>query len=120
MNPIEDVEDWHAAMGLPVADQKFNDPTFRLRRARLIGEEIQETMDALHAGDAIEFLDGVCDSVWVLLGSLVELGWDFDGAWAEVVRSNFSKRGGVIDEHGLLRKPAHFSPPDLAPFVRRP
>lgn len=163
MSHIDDVRDWHSAFGLPVGTASFDDPEFKMRRARLIAEECAEALAALLGGDieidwwppsdtpidsarpkrfepprleilaeagnvfdpqtesAVEFLDGLIDTIWVCLGSAVELGWDANAAWLEVKRSNFSKLGEdgkpILDANGKVRKGELYSPPDLGEFV---
>lgn len=138
MSDYERVKAWQANMGLPCGNEDFDDPAFKERRMRLIAEECAETLAALTGNrvtiqvgmysiskwlvkgpDRQEFLDGLCDTQWVCMGSAAELGWDYEKAFTEVARSNASKTGGTINAFGKLEKPAHYSPPDLAPFIAR-
>jgi predicted HAD superfamily Cof-like phosphohydrolase len=50
-------------------------------------------------------------------------GYDVDGAWAEVARSNLCKidavTGKVIkNKNGKVMKPDGWTPPNLKPFVK--
>ena len=119
MSIYDDVKEWHAACGLPVESEEFDDPDVRHRRNDLINEELSEIFEAWYRKYRTETLDGIIDTIWVLVGTLVELGWDFEGAWAEVKRSNWSKVGAGLDGNGKLEKGPNFSPPDLARFARR-
>jgi predicted HAD superfamily Cof-like phosphohydrolase len=88
----------------------------------LCDEERQEWMEANPSAE--EDIDAVIDQIVVLIGYGLSRGWDMDGAWREVVRSNMSKVDPVTGmvtkrEDGKILKPAHFSPPSLAPYLKR-
>jgi len=90
---------------------------------RLIQEETKELEEANAAQDTVEILDALIDILVVTTGALHSLGVDADGAWKEVMRSNFDKvdpRTGRVTkrEDGKVLKPANWEPPRLAPFVR--
>ena len=119
MSIYDDVKEWHKACGLPVGTEQFTDWRVKIRRHNLILEEVQEIFDEWNMLNREKTLDGILDKIWVLVGTLVELGWDFEGAWAEVKRSNWSKVGAGLDGNGKLEKGPNFSPPDLARFARR-
>lgn len=84
----------------------------------LCGEEINELMTA---DSLVSELDGIIDSIWVLIGYGLARGYDMGGAWAEVARSNHAKitEAGVCtkDINGKVQKPAGWTPPNLLPFV---
>lgn len=89
---------------------------------KLIVEEFQEYIDALIAKDEIETLDACMDMIWVILGFCYMKGYDVQGAWNEVARSNLSKinqeTGKVIKRaDGKVLKPEGWTPPDLKQFV---
>jgi len=89
----------------------------------LIREECQELVEGVANGDSVEQLDALIDIMVVTAGALHSLGVDADGAWKEVMRSNFDKvdpRTGRVTkrEDGKVLKPANWEPPRLAPFVR--
>ena len=91
----------------------------------LITEEVQELQDALEDRDTVEQLDALIDILVVTAGALHSLGVDADGAWKEVMRSNFAKidpRTGKVTrrEDGKVLKPANWEPPRLKGFLRRP
>jgi predicted HAD superfamily Cof-like phosphohydrolase len=90
---------------------------------KLIGEEFDEFMEAAYANDNIEKLDACMDMIWVILGYCYMKGWDVDGAWKEVARSNLSKinpvTGKVIKrEDGKVLKPEGWTPPSLKQFTK--
>lgn len=91
----------------------------------LVEEESQEFRSGIENKDDIETLDGICDTIWVLVGYAHSKGWNIRGAFEEVVRSNMSKvddKSGKLLKRadGKVLKPDTYSPPDLTPFVRLP
>jgi predicted HAD superfamily Cof-like phosphohydrolase len=90
---------------------------------KLIQEEVRELQEAYDNEDKVETLDALIDILVVTTGALHSLGADVDGAWKEVMRSNFDKvdpRTGRVTkrEDGKVLKPANWEPPRLAPFIR--
>ena len=90
----------------------------------LIKEEFLEYLDAKTADDEVEQLDACMDMIWVILGYCYMKGYDVDGAWNEVARSNLAKinpeTGKVIKrDDGKVLKPAEWTPPALAEFVKK-
>jgi len=88
----------------------------------LIQEEVRELQMAYDEEDNIEVLDALIDIMVVTAGALHSLGVDANGAWKEVMRSNFDKidsRTGRVTrrEDGKILKPTNWEPPRLAPFV---
>lgn len=88
----------------------------------LISEEYSEFIEAYEKNDDVEQLDACMDMIWVILGYCHMKGFDVQGAWDEVARSNLSKiqsNGKVLkNENGKVQKPANWSPPNLHPFVK--
>lgn len=92
--------------------------------ANLVKEEIQEFWDGINNSDAVETLDGIADTIWVLVGYAHSRGWNIIGAFDEVARSNMSKvdktSGKLLKRaDGKVLKPDTYSPPDLERFTRR-
>jgi predicted HAD superfamily Cof-like phosphohydrolase len=90
--------------------------------ANLVKEEIAEFWKGIDDSNAVEILDGICDSIWVLVGYAHSRGWNVISAFEEVARSNMSKvdieTGKLLKrEDGKVLKPESYSPPNLAPFV---
>lgn len=88
----------------------------------LIKEESQELISALAADDQVEQLDALIDILVVTVGALHSMGVDADGAWKEVMRSNFDKvdpRSGRVNKRadGKVLKPAGWEPPRLKPYL---
>ena len=91
----------------------------------LVREEARELLAAQDAGDEVEQLDALIDIMVVTAGALHSLGVNADGAWKEVMRSNFAKvdpRTGRVTrrEDGKVLKPEGWEPPRLKSFLRRP
>ena len=85
----------------------------------LIGEEFQELQDA---DNDVDTLDALIDILVVTVGAIHSMGADGEGAWIEVMRSNFAKvdqrTGKVIRrEDGKILKPTNWEPPRLKGFV---
>ena len=91
----------------------------------LIDEEHEELKEALAANDRQEQLDALIDILVVTIGAIHSAGFDAEGAWNEVMRTNFAKidptTGKVRKrEDGKVLKPAGWTAPELAPFLTRP
>ena len=88
----------------------------------LIKEEYTEFWEAEAVCDEVEQLDACMDMIWVILGYCYMKGWDVNGAWNEVARSNLAKinpeTGKVIKrEDGKVLKPEGWTAPQLEKFV---
>jgi predicted HAD superfamily Cof-like phosphohydrolase len=90
----------------------------------LIEEEFKELKEAIAAGDRVEILDALEDIMVVTAGAMHSGGFNGEGGWKEVMRTNFAKidkeTGKVRKrEDGKVLKPLGWSPPNLAPFVTK-
>ena len=104
---------------IEACDQEKN-TTNALLYKTLIREEYDEY---IHAKDLTEDLDACMDMIWVILGYCYMRGYDVDGAWNEVARSNLAKinpaTGKVIKrEDGKVLKPEGWTPPSLEQFTK--
>ena len=118
MSPFEQVKTFMVACDQPVTR---NEHGWKLYQ-NLIDEELAEMLTAYDEENELEELDGVCDLIWVLTGYALSRGWDIQGAFNEVNRSNMSKVDPVTgkaikNEAGKVIKPATFSKPDLKGFL---
>lgn len=86
-------------------------------------DEILEVMEELISVPevSIERLDAICDIKYVVNGLGACLGFDVDGADAEVHRSNMTKLGEdgkpIKREDGKIMKGPNYDPPHLERFV---
>jgi predicted HAD superfamily Cof-like phosphohydrolase len=89
----------------------------------LIKEEVSELMAAYKADDRVEQLDALIDILVVTIGAIHSMGADAEGAWNEVMRTNFAKidaeTGKVRKrEDGKVLKPEGWTPPELGQFLK--
>ena len=87
---------------------------------KLIEEEFKELQDA---PDDVETLDALIDILVVTIGAIHSMGADGEGAWKEVMSTNFAKieaNGKVRKrEDGKVLKPQGWEPPNLKPFLQK-
>jgi predicted HAD superfamily Cof-like phosphohydrolase len=86
---------------------------------KLINEEYEELLDSKYRE---EELDACLDLIWVILGYCYMRGYDVEGGWNEVARSNLDKIDKVTGkvkkrEDGKVLKPNDWQPPKLETFV---
>lgn len=82
-------------------------------RATLIMEESTELCEALLRKDQVEIVDGMCDLIYVVLGTAVALGIDLEPYFNEVHRTNMLKAAGPLREDGKRLKPPDWQPPRI-------
>ena len=90
----------------------------------LIDEEHRELRDAVEADDLVEQLDALIDILVVTIGAIHSAGFDGEGAWKEVMATNFAKvdreTGRVRKrEDGKVLKPQGWTPPDLTGYLTK-
>lgn len=118
--PMNDVKKWLEAVGQTT---DTDNPAQRQLYAKLINEEFSEFMAAFIDSDDVEQLDACMDMIWVIVGYALSRGWDVEGAWNEVTRSNFSKFDAETGlpiknpQTGKIMKPSTFSEPQLDKFL---
>jgi predicted HAD superfamily Cof-like phosphohydrolase len=120
MNPFRDQEKFMKACDQTVGE--FNVEQFSLY-TKLIEEEFKELGVAVNDADKVETLDALIDIIVVTIGALHSMGADVEGAWKEVMSTNFAKidheTGKVRKrEDGKVLKPVGWVPPNLEPFVK--
>lgn len=119
-NPFADQERFMRA-----CDQStgfYNKQQFKLY-SDLIEEEVNELFAAVRDEDKVEQLDALVDILVVTIGALHSLGADGEGAWNEIMRTNFAKidpnTGKVRKrEDGKVLKPEGWEPPKLEAFLK--
>jgi predicted HAD superfamily Cof-like phosphohydrolase len=90
----------------------------------LIEEEYKELKEAIDAKDTVEQLDALIDILVVTIGAIHSAGFDAEGAWKEVMRTNFAKidrdTGKVRKrDDGKVLKPLGWTPPELKGYLKR-
>jgi predicted HAD superfamily Cof-like phosphohydrolase len=90
----------------------------------LIEEEAEELNQAILNKDKVEMLDALIDILVVTVGAIHSMGADAEGAWKEVMQTNFAKidkdTGKVRKrEDGKVLKPTGWTPPNLKPFLEK-
>jgi predicted HAD superfamily Cof-like phosphohydrolase len=120
MNPFRDQEKFMKACGQTVED--FNQEQFKLY-CKLIDEEVKELKEAINNNDRLETLDALIDILVVTIGTIHSGGFDAEGAWKEVMSTNFAKidseTGKVRKrEDGKVLKPTGWTAPDLKSFIK--
>lgn len=116
-NPFRDQEKFMRACDQSV--EVHNEDQYKLY-CNLIEEEYNELSSAQ---DKVEALDALIDILVVTIGAIHSMGADAEGAWKEVMRTNFAKidkdTGKVRKrEDGKVLKPLGWEPPNLKQFVR--
>ena len=120
-NPFRDSEKFMRACDQSV--NSFNQDQFNMY-LKLIEEEADELGEAIKNHDQLETLDALTDILVVTIGAMHSMGADAEGAWKEVMATNFNKidrqTGRVRKrEDGKVLKPVGWVAPNLAPFVKR-
>ena len=115
-NPFEDIERFGSA-----CDQEPSEANYDMYLS-LIAEEYTELADAIAADDKVEQLDALVDILVVTMGAIRAAGWDGEGAWKEVMDTNFAKIDpdtGKVNkrEDGKVLKPEGWKAPELAQFL---
>ena len=119
-NPFRDQEKFMRACDQSVdsiAEEQYN------MYLKLIGEETEELAVAIGEQDRTEQLDALIDILVVTIGAIHSMGADAEGAWKEVMRTNFAKidseTGKVRKrEDGKVLKPLGWTAPELGQFLK--
>jgi predicted HAD superfamily Cof-like phosphohydrolase len=116
-NPFRDQEKFMRACEQTVGE--FNEAQYQLY-CNLISEEFNELIAST---TKVDDLDALIDILVVTIGAIHSLGVDAEGAWKEVMSTNFAKidkqTGRVRKrEDGKVLKPAGWTPPELEQFVK--
>jgi predicted HAD superfamily Cof-like phosphohydrolase len=118
-NPFRDQEKFMKACDQTVGGE-FDQDQFNLY-VSLIEEEAGELAEAIASHDQVETLDALIDILVVTIGAIHSMGSDAEGAWKEVMSTNFAKIGedGKVRkrEDGKVLKPVGWVPPNLTKFI---
>ena len=120
-NPFRDQEKFMRACDQTV--DSFNELQYAMY-VKLIDEEHQELLEATLSDDRVEQLDALIDILVVTIGAIHSFGADSEGAWKEVMSTNFAKidrdTGKVRKrEDGKVLKPLGWVPPNLTSFLKK-
>ena len=117
-NPFQDQERFMQACDQTV--NTYNKNQYKMYR-NLIKEEFTELEEAY---DMEAELDALVDILVVTIGAIHSAGFDGEGAWNEVMRTNFAKidsNTGKVRKRddGKVLKPDGWTPPKLSPFLSK-
>ena len=120
-NPFNDSKEFMNAVGQ--STDTWNRAEFELYLNLIDEEHNEELKEAVANEDTVEVLDALIDILVVTIGAINSIGADAEGAWNEVMRTNFAKvdpETGKVRrrEDGKVLKPADWTPPNLAPFIK--
>jgi len=121
-NPFRDQEKFMRACDQSV--EGWNQEQFNLY-VNLIDEEYNDELKTAIANcDPVEIVDALTDILVVTIGALHSMGADPEGAWKEVMKTNFAKidkdTGKVRKrEDGKVLKPLGWTPPNLSEYTTK-
>ena len=128
-NPFRDQEKFMRACDQSVdGDEKQFDMYVDLIREEykelLVAQGLDDNHKRVNEIDPVETLDALIDIIVVTIGAIHSMGADAEGAWKEVMRTNFAKidkeTGKVRKrEDGKVLKPVGWEPPNLKSFVTK-
>ena len=115
-NTFKDIDKFATACDQPPSEANYK------MYLDLIREETDELEEAIQDNDKVEQLDALVDILVVTMGAIRAAGWDGEGAWKEVMDTNFAKidpdTGKVRKrEDGKVLKPEGWKAPELEKFV---
>lgn len=117
-DPFKDQEKFMQACGQTTVGENIEQ--YKLYY-NLIKEEVKELDDSTTQEDD---LDALIDILVVTIGAIHSMGADAEGAWNEVMRTNFAKidpATGLVRkrEDGKVLKPQGWTAPDLKPYLKK-
>jgi predicted HAD superfamily Cof-like phosphohydrolase len=117
MNPFLDQARFMRLCGQTVGTENIDQYALYLN---LIKEEVQELEDSRTRTDD---LDALIDILVVTIGAIHSMGANGEGAWKEVMGTNFAKIDRVTGkvrkrEDGKVLKPVGWTPPELKQFLK--
>jgi predicted HAD superfamily Cof-like phosphohydrolase len=120
-NPFRDQEKFMIACDQTV--DRGNTDQFNMY-LKLIEEEAEELNQAIISKDRVEMLDALTDILVVTIGAIHSMGADGEGAWNEVMRTNFAKIDSATGkvrkrDDGKVLKPEGWQPPELKKYISK-
>jgi predicted HAD superfamily Cof-like phosphohydrolase len=121
MNPFKDQEKFMKACNQEI--DRFNKKQYNMY-INLIHEEVGELISAEQHNNQVEQLDALIDILVVTIGAIHSMGADAEGAWKEVMQTNFAKvdhETGTVRkrEDGKVLKPVGWKPPELKQYLNK-
>lgn len=109
------VVEFHKAIGATVSNE-FSplDKAATIRRESLISEEYQEVRKAFRSGNPADLIHELCDLMYVIMGTFVEMGVNPAHGYRAIHDANMSKVGGPKRADGKQLKPAHWKPANMS------
>ena len=91
----------------------------RFLRMQLMMEELGETLEAIAAQDVEALVDGLCDLLYVVGGTIASMGLKdvMTDAFLEVHRANMTKRNGDGSER-VRDKGENWQPPGISDILK--
>ena len=98
----------------------YNESQYAMYK-NLIDEEFKELQSAY---DMEAELDALIDILVVTIGAIHSAGFDAEGAWKEVMQTNFAKIDKLTGrvrrrEDGKVLKPVGWQPPNLSKYIKQ-
>ena len=120
-NPFRDQEKFMRACDQSV--DAINESQYAMY-IKLIDEEHRELLEATLSEDRVEQLDALIDILVVTIGAIHSFGADAEGAWKEVMKTNFAKidrETGKVRKRddGKVLKPQGWTAPNLKSFLKK-
>jgi predicted HAD superfamily Cof-like phosphohydrolase len=112
---MEEAVETVAALGFWVQADIVQPDYFNGERNGHIVARFAKTYDEPHL---VDFIDGMCDLIYVVAGSAVVSGVDLDPHFDEVHRANMNKLQGQKRADGKQLKPEGWKPPDHERILR--
>ena len=130
MNPFRDQEKFMKACDQSVTgdEKQFNMYMSLIKEEHdelLVAQGFNlETGERVNPVDPVETLDALIDILVVTIGAIHSAGMDAEGAWKEVMMTNFAKidkeTGKVRKrEDGKVLKPLGWKAPQLAQYLKK-
>ena len=122
---IDKVKEFHQKFGQKVSSSQEWDEKTAKRRYDLIKEELDELQEGLLNKDPVEVFEALLDLEYVVLGSVLELGFynKYQEGFDEVRNSNMSKLGEdgnpIYREDGKVLKGPNYFEPNLEKILGR-
>ena len=130
-NPFRDQEKFMRACDQSVDGSNYDQFKMYLNLIKEEFDELQEahgidpvTGEQVRPSNPVKTLDALLDILVVTIGAIHSAGFNGEGGWKEVMKTNFAKvdkeTGKVRKrEDGKVLKPVGWTPPDLTPYVKK-